>query len=458
MFDIIIRNGIVVDGQRTTRFSADVAIAGDRIAAVGQLAAAEARTVIDADGNIVAPGFIDVHTHSDAALLSNPHLVSKTTQGFTTEFLMLDGISYAPVSRHTAPHWIQYLRPLNGLPYSAYTGWETIGQYMALLDGRTAQNVATFVPYANVRTLACGFGERHPNDYQIVDIQDLIRQGMREGACGLSTGLDYFDECFATTEELVRASLALRETQGVYVTHVRYARGTLEGVREAVEIGRKAGVPVHISHLKGATEAEVEDLMDYIDLVAINEVDFSFDVYPYKSSSTMLHYLLPPEVWTDGVLAAYSKLADPALRDRFQRRLETESLEAAHAGMGAGARQQPLPGQHAGAIRGRQRPPRRGCALRPAAEEAMAVLLVFRREEDGLEGEFLAHSCYMMGSDGIYFPDGVIHPRQFGSATRLLGHYVRRKRLMSLEDADLQVERLPGGTLQAARARRAEGR
>ncbi len=222
MFDIVIRNGIVVDGQRTPRFSADIAIQGDRIAAIGQLAGVEAHTVIDADGSVVAPGFIDVHTHSDAALLSHPHLVSKTTQGFTTEFLMLDGISYAPLDRHTALHWIQYLRPIDGLPFNSYTGWETIAQYMALLDGRTAQNVATFVPYANVRTLACGFGERHPNDYQIVDIQDLVRQGMREGACGLSTGLDYVDECFATTDELVRASLALRESQGVYVTHVRY--------------------------------------------------------------------------------------------------------------------------------------------------------------------------------------------------------------------------------------------
>jgi N-acyl-D-amino-acid deacylase len=443
MFDIVIRNGIVVDGQRTPRYGADVAIQGDRIAAIGQLAGAEANTVIDADGSVVAPGFIDVHTHSDAALLSNPHLVSKTTQGFTTEFLMLDGISYAPVDRHTALHWIQYLRPINGLPFNAYTGWETIAQYMALLDGRTAQNVATFVPYANVRTLACGFGERQPNDYQIVDIQDLIRQGMLEGACGLSTGLDYVDECFATTEELVRASLALRESQGIYVTHVRYARGTLEGVREAVEIGRKAGVPVHISHLKGTTEAEVEALIDYIDLVAINEVDFSFDVYPYKSSSTMLQYLLPPEVWSDGVLAAYSKLADPALRDRFQRRLETEDLDLLTFAW--------LPGRANSRFLGSTVAEYVAASGRRAAdalcdlliEEATAVLLVFRREEDGLEGEFLAHPCYMMGSDGIYLPDGVVHPRQYGSATRLLGHYVRRKRLMSLEDAVYKLSGFP---------------
>jgi N-acyl-D-amino-acid deacylase len=270
MLDLIIRNGTVVDGQKTPRYQADVGIRGDRIAAIGNLAEVESAAVFDAADMIVAPGFIDVHTHSDAVLLSQPHLHAKTAQGFTTEFLMLDGISYAPLSRHTAPGWIQYLRSLNGLRFEQYTGWETVGQYMALLHGRTAQNVATFVPYANVRTLSAGFGERHLNDYQLADIQGLVAQGMADGAAGLSTGLDYVDQCYATTDELVAAARGMRRTQGVYVTHVRYARGTLEGVREAVEIGRRAGVPVHISHLKGDNEADAEALIDYIDLVAIN--------------------------------------------------------------------------------------------------------------------------------------------------------------------------------------------
>ncbi len=183
--------------------------------------------------------------------------------------------------------------------------------------------------------------------------------------------------------------------------------------------------------------------MDYIDLVAINEVDFSFDVYPYKSSSTMLQYLLPPEVWTDGVLAAYSKLADPALRDRFQRRLETENLEMLTLAWMPGAPNSRFLGSTLAAYvaASGRRAADALCDL--LIEEATAVLLVFRREEDGLEGEFLAHPCYMMGSDGIYLPDGVIHPRQYGSATRLLGHYVRRKRLMSLEDAVYKLSGFP---------------
>ena len=403
MFDLIIRNGLIVDGQKTPRYAGDLGIQGDRIAAIGNLAGIDAATVIDAAGLVVAPGFIDVHTHSDALLLATPHLLAKTAQGFTTEFLMLDGIGYAPVSQHTIHHWIQYLRALDGLPFSAYTGWESIGDYMALLHGRTAQNVVALVPYANVRTLALGFGPRQPNDYQLEDIQRLVGQGMADGAVGLSTGLDYVDECFATTQELIAACQPLQPAQGVYVTHVRYARGVLAGVKEAVEIGKRAGTPVHISHLKGDTEAEREAIMDYIDLVAINEVEFSFDVYPYRSSSTMLQYLLPQEVWHDGVLAAYGKLADPVLRDRFQRRLDALDLGRITIAWLPGRQHSRYLGATLAAYVAEtgQRAADALCDLLLA--EGMAVLLVFRQEEDGLEATFLEHPCYMMGSDGIYF-------------------------------------------------------
>jgi N-acyl-D-amino-acid deacylase len=435
MFDLLIRNGLIVDGQKRPRYTADIGIVGDRITVIERLEHAEAQQTIDAQGMVVAPGFIDVHTHSDAILLTQPHLLSKTTQGFTTEFLMLDGISYAPVSRQTVHAWIQYLRALDGLRFEQYTGWESIADYMQLFDGKVAQNVATFVPYANVRTLALGFGARQANDYQLVDLQNLVRQGMAEGACGLSTGLDYVDECFATTDELVYACQGMRSTQGVYVTHVRYARGTLEGVKEAVEIGKRAGVPVHISHLKGNSEAEVETLIDYIDLVAVNEVDFSFDVYPYMGSSTMLQYLLPPEIWEHGVLAAYGRLTDATLRDRFQRRLDTLDLSEITIAWTPSRHNRYLCGSTLAQYvrRTKRRAADALCDL--LLEEAMAVLLVFRHEENGLEAEFVSHPCYMMGSDGIFFANGKIHPRQYGSATRLLGHHMRRKRLFSLEDA-----------------------
>lgn len=442
MFDLLIRNGMVVDGRRTRRYPADIGIQGDRITAIGNLADVAAAQIIDAAAKIVAPGFIDVHTHSDAWLLKEPHLVSKTRQGFTTEFLMLDGISYAPVNEQTWREWVLYLRPLNGLQLHEYTGWRTIGDYMRLLDGRTAQNVAAFIPYANVRTLACGFGQRLPDDFQMYEIQRLIQQGMAEGALGLSTGLDYVDECLATTDELVTACRGMAP-HGVYTTHIRYALGILAGVQEAVEIGRRAGVPVHISHLKAADPAEAEAILNYIDAVAMNEVDFSFDVYPYMPSSTMLQYLLPHEAWRDGPIAALPKLADPGLRTRFARALEDTPLEdvriawvgskanTAHQGKTLARYVAEAGGSPADAL----------CDLLLA--EGLAVLLLFHLGEDDRVAPFLAHDRYMMGSDGIFFPDGLIHPRQYGSAARLLGHYTRGKQLFSLETAVYKMSGFP---------------
>jgi len=443
MFDLLIRNGTVIDGRKSPRFKADVGIEGERITAIGDLAAAEAHATLEATGYIITPGFIDVHTHSDAWLLKQPNFLSKTLQGFTTEFLMLDGIAYAPVDQHTIAHWLRYLLPLNGLRFEEYIGWQSIAEYMALLDSNVAQNVAAFIPYANVRTLACGFGQKRPDDYQMSDIKYLIQQGMAEGAMGLSTGMDYVDECLASTEELIAACQAMAAEQGIYVTHVRYQSGTLAGVQEAVEIGKKAGIPVHISHLKGATAGEAEAILNYVDTVARHEVDFSFDVYPYVSSSTMLQYLLPHEVWQGGPLSLAQKLIDPRIRTLFARELATRPLAniriAWVKSKGNSHHQGKSLAQYIAIV---QKPSADAlCDL--LLEEAGAVLLVFGVGTDELVHPFLAHPLYMMGSDGIFHPDGAVHPRQFGSAARLLGPCVRDHKLFTLEEAVYKMTAFP---------------
>ena len=358
--------------------------------------------------------------------------------------LMLDGISYAPVNESTIHHWIYYLRSLNGLRFSEYTGWQTIADYMRLLHGKTAQNVAVHIPYANVRTLVCGFGERNPDDAQKQAIMHPIHQGMEAGAVGISTGLDYVDQWFATTEELTAACRELTSYQGIYVTHVRYVLGTLKGVQEAVEISKRAKVPVHISHLKGSSHAETEALIDYINRVAMNEVDFSFDVYPYVPSSTMLQFLLPYEVYLDGPLAALTKLCTPEVRSALAHRAGERSLDKTYIAWVASKQNEYFQGlslQEYATAMGR---PAEDALCELLIEEGMAVLLVFRPGDDQHVEPFLAHPRYMMGSDGILFTDGKIHPRQYGSAPRLLGTYVREKGLLSLEEAIYKLSGFPG--------------
>ncbi|MDP6721115.1 MAG: amidohydrolase family protein, partial [Pirellulaceae bacterium] len=171
MFDLILEHGDVIDGTNRPRCRADVGIQGDRIVAIGDLASAETRLSIDASGQVVAPGFIDVHNHSDGWLLKMRHFAAKTLQGFTTEILMADGISYAPVNQFTKPQWLYYLRSLDGLTMQDDRGWQSLGDFMQQLDATTVQNSATHIPYANVRSMVSGFGRRRLDDFQIRQVQ-----------------------------------------------------------------------------------------------------------------------------------------------------------------------------------------------------------------------------------------------------------------------------------------------
>lgn len=443
MFDLLIQGGEVIDGSRSKRRRADVGVCAGRIAAVGVLDKAEARVKIDATGKIVAPGFVDVHNHSDAWLLKTLHLTSKTLQGFTTEVIMADGISYAPVSPETVHEWIVYCRGLNALRFEEYQGWSSLAEYMALLDRTNVQNSIAHVPYANVRVLAAGYGRAAPDDYQMRQIVAEIEVGMEAGAVGLSTGMDYIAQWFASTDELVDACAPLVANQGLYVTHMRYKRGTLPALKEAVEIGRRAGVPVHISHLKGTSLQETEEIIRYIDTVAVNEVDFSFDVYPYLPGSTMLNYWLPYSVWEDGPLGVLAHLKRRDVRSQMNENLRHVDLSQTHIAWVPGKENSVHQGKFLSDYVAETGLPAGDALCNLLIEENLGVLLVMRLGDDDLVAPFLAHDCYMMGTDGIYHEDGAIHPRQYGSAVRLLGPAVRDKGWLTLEDAVYKLSAYP---------------
>ncbi len=436
MFDHLIVNGTVVDGTGRPGCLADVALLGDRVVRIGRLQGAEARTTIDVTGSVVVPGFMDVHNHSEGWLLKNRHFSAKTLQGFTSEILMSDGISYAPLTPQTAPEILLYLRALNGLDEPEYTGWRSIEEFMRLLDGRTSANTLPLIPYANLRAMAAGWGATTPLPDQMAMICRMIGEGMEQGAAGLSTGLDYLAQCFASTDELVQACTALRPGHGLYVTHIRYALGRLEGLKEAVEIGRRAGVPVHISHLMGRSIQESESLLDYIDRVAVHEVDFSFDSIPYCSASTLLLSQLPLGAWEEGPSAALRRMQDARRQEAFAAKLADLRLDQYYIAYIPDPKYAHLQGTTlAQYIAERNKPPVQS-VLDLLAETDMAVLMVYQYGAgDAPAWPFLAHPCGMLGTDGIYFPDGCIHPRMYGSSARMLGSLVREQRLFPLEEA-----------------------
>jgi len=444
-FDTLIRGGTIIDGTGRERYAADVGLRGDRIAAIGALEGAQASHTLDATGKIIAPGLIDVHTHADGWLLKTPNLECKTSQGFTTEVLMSDGISYAPVTPHSWREWFVYLRSLNALVPEDYEGWHSIADYQALLDRRTAQNVISEIPYANLRVLAAGWKRGPLDDSQIKIIRREVEKEMDAGAVGISTGLDYVSECFATTDELVEVCAAMAPWRGLYVTHVRYKKGTLAGVKEAVEIGERAGVPVHISHLKAGTAAEAEEILAYVDRVAVHAVDFSFDIYPYSAGSTMFNYLLPYEVWEDGPLRVIEKLSDPVIRERTALLLECFPLppEKIRFAWCPGEENLRHRGQSLAQIAAAlgKSPADTVCDM--VIEENLAALSVLEGGDDRLIDPFLQHDKFMLGTDGIYFPNGQVHPRVYGSAPRMLGPLVRDRKLFTLEAAVQKMSGIP---------------
>ena len=444
VFDTIIRNGVIIDGTRRPRYQADIGLQGERISAIGDLANAESAATIDASGLVVAPGFIDVHNHSDGWLLKTPHLSAKTLQGVTTEILMVDGISYAPVNEQTAEQWLFYLRALDGLRVDEYRGWQTWEDYMRLLDRTNVQNSAAHLPYANIRAMVCGFGDHRVDDFQMRQIRYEIRRGMEAGAVGLSTGLDYIVQCYSTTDELVSACEAMAPYGGIYTTHVRYKKGLLPALREAIEIGRRAGVAVHISHLKFQEPYTHEQIFELLE-EAKRDVDLTYDAYPYQAGSTMLNYLMPYEAWQRGPLAAMDQLTRPETRARFREglrayRLNLDDMRIAWVG---GKENTVHQGKTLAEFVQASGKEAADALLELLLEERLAVLCVMQEGDDEMVNRFLQHDLFMLGTDGIYFPDGQVHPRMYGSVGRILGPCVRDKKLFTLEEAVAKLSAVP---------------
>ena len=446
MYDLLIRGGRIIDGGGSPWFHADAAVKDERIAAVGSLAGAAAKTVIHADGRFVAPGFIDMHTHSDLQPLAHPLHECKLYQGVTTDVIGHDGLGLAPVTPETLDALRGQLAAWNGLPDIEHD-WNTISVYLDRFDNRTAVNVATFVPHGTVRMAVTGMENRPPDDAEMTRMKHIVDQGMREGAIGLSTGLTYAPCMFGSDDELVELCEVLRPYQGFYCPHHRnYGIAALQGYQDSIEIGRRAGVPVHLTHCHlsyPVNEGRVGELLAMIDRARADGVEVTMDAYPYTASQTYLHALLPGWAHDGGVDATLRRLGSPESRAKIRHEVEVSGSDGAHGvpvdwgSLRIGG----VLGEHDAAIIGMTLPEAAARADKSPFDFFADILIETRLGVSslgffGIEDHVQAimqHPAHVVGSDGIIV-GGQPHPRGWGTHARFLSHYVRDLGLLTWEE------------------------
>jgi len=444
-FDTIIRGGLVVDGSgQAPARRADVGLIGERIVAVDTLDGATAGETIDASGKIVAPGFIDVHVHSETALLGGPHRYGALAQGVTTQLLAPDGFGWAQLPPDRARELWEYTSFAYGSVDLALD-WPTPQSYLSIFKGNTPANVVPQVPHCAVRLAAMGWDARPATDAELAQMVTLTREWLKAGAVCLNLGLDYQPSAYADFRELATLCTVAREYDAIYAAHLRYTDYGREGAwREIMELGRTTGIPVHVSH--ESVDALSKQLLDE----SADICDLTFESYMYPAGCTHLAMMLPIADQAGGTAALHERLQRPADRERMRQHLQTTLTEAVASGARAVfvANQT---GRYIGQTldeAAREAGENIGdFALRVMGEEEPYALMVYHRggtdeAKAAIIRDTARHPQMMVASDGVYHgPSG--HPRGYGCFARVLRLCVREMGAISLEEAVHKMSGFP---------------
>jgi N-acyl-D-amino-acid deacylase len=446
--DLLIENGTVVDGSGERGFRAAVGVRHGRLEVIyGETDALEGKRRIDAKGMVVAPGFIDLHSHSGLMIFADPRHEPKVRQGVTTEVIGVDGLSYAPIPDRGDLEALAHMNAgLDGRPDIAYD-WSTVESYLDRLDGlHPSVNLAFLVGNSALRMAAIGWEEVEAGETDVANMRAMLREAMEQGAIGLSSGLDYPPGAYATTDELAQLTNEAARHGGFYHTHVRYSLGDryLDPFREAIEIGRRGGGASHITHFyhRQTFPGGPAPMLALVDDARAEGLDVTFDTYPYEWASTRLLIMIPPWVQAGGPMRTKERLAEGSVRDRIRRDLAERGVLYAGRNawddvrLGAFARPELLhwEGRTLGEL------------IAERGDDPVDVLCDLLLEEDLRVNqvtpgpwteslrEFIRHPVGMIGTDST-FVGAKPSPRTYGSFPRVLGQFVREEALLSLEEA-----------------------
>jgi N-acyl-D-amino-acid deacylase len=462
--DFVIRGAEIADGTGAPRYRADVAVRDGRIAEIGERLAdgsGRARTV-DAGGLVLAPGFIDMHAHSELALLTDHDHLAKLGQGVTLEVLGQDGLSYAPVDDATAPQMWEAIAAWNGRLDVDYD-WRTVGEYLDRLDrgidGRGIPvNAAYLVPHGTVRMLAMGWDDRPPTPAELDAMKALVAQGMEEGAFGLSAGLSYTPGMYAGTAELVELCAVVAEYGGYFGPHQRsYGAGAMEGYAEMIQICRQAGCALHLAHATlnyDVNAGRAAELLKLVDEALDEGVPVSLDTYPYLPGMTMLAALLPSWSLAGGYGALRERLEDADARARIVHELDVTGTDGANGVPADWAKYEiasvanpelrEYVGKPVAEAAGGRRPAEFFLDLLVRDDFGTGCLMHVGNEEN--VRAIMRHGVHTGSSDGVLAGEK-IHPRAWGSFARYLGHYTRELGLFSVEECVAHLSGRPAAVL-----------
>ena len=448
MLDLLITGGLIIDGSGNPGFYGAVGVEGDTVNILrGDTSHIEAKRVIDATGHAVSPGFIDVHSHGGLTILGEPLHEPKVRQGVTTELVGIDGNSVAPFKSQEDLHrFIELDSGLNGYPPMPAT-WSTVAEYLSRFDNKVAVNIAYILGNSPVRIWSVGWNDRPATGEELEDMKAVVREAMEEGACGLSTGLDYPPGAYADTQELIELSKVAASMGGFYHTHTRASlakQGLLAPWEEALDIGRGADIPVHLTHYRQRAEM-VGSHMDYIGLVedARNEgMDVTFDCYPYIYSSTRSIISIPNWAKDGGPERLKQALSSPADRQRLKEEMGGSG--------GAGSALGNIGDNWLTYFRKPQNLKYEGHTLAETArmrnQEVLDAFFDLLLEEDlgvcsvgvGTNAQtlptFVSHPCGMVGSDAILLGE-YPSPRTYGCFPVILAEFVRAEKHLRLPEA-----------------------